>query len=182
MKKIIGGDIIRQKAILRQATQQQSLTTIDTIKKISRGGKIIWNGKEKIMNDHLVDACDSKGEWYESYIVSNTNSVRVHYMGWSEEWDEDIPIEDINNRLRTLNSKTKNWRTILSMNDYIEIKCIKKGIQGWTRGYIVELSVPESWVDVSRLSNGPVERFDLFGDDICPNGMHIPIYQRLKVW
>ena len=40
-----------------------------------------------------VDASDHLGRWYEAVIVTKgEGSVRVHFEGLSDKWDEDIPI------------------------------------------------------------------------------------------
>ena len=48
-----------------------------------------------------TDARDSKGSWYQAFIVTRTDScVHVHFTGWEKDYDEKIPLEDVSARLR----------------------------------------------------------------------------------
>jgi DNA-binding beta-propeller fold protein YncE len=143
----------------------------------SRGGRNIWRASETLKVGDLVDAIDKENIWYESYVVSITPAyVRVHFMGWGSKWDDDIPEKDIHKRIAPLNSKTKNWRGELFEGGLIEIKCNEDMVnQKWMWGRIVLLSMEEGWVEISYSfanETSIIKRADLFGETICPVGMH----------
>jgi hypothetical protein len=53
-----------------------------------------------------LDARDSDGNWYESYIVgSREQTVQIHYIGWPNTWDDWIERDSA--RLQPLRSYTK---------------------------------------------------------------------------
>lgn len=97
-------------------------------------------------------------------------------MGWGSKWDDIITPTELTARLAPLNTKTKNWRADLFSGGLIEIKCNDDPVnQKWMWGKITALNTEEAWVEVSYLfSNEPsvVKRAWLFGETICPVGMH----------
>lgn len=75
-----------------------------------------------------------------------------------------------------LNSRTKDWRADLFEGGLIEVKCNDDTLnQKWMWGRIVALNVEEEWLDVAyqfSLEPTVVKRADLYGEIICPVGMH----------
>ena len=40
----------------------------------------------------MIDALDGSEKWSEGKIVNcDENSVRIHFLYWSEKWDETLP-------------------------------------------------------------------------------------------
>lgn len=146
--------------------------------KRSRGGRNIWRPTEPLALGDLVDAQDKEKCWFESIVqeILEDGSIRVHFMGWGSKWDDTITGAELTERLAPLNTKTKNWRADLFQGGLIEIKCNDDPVnQKWMWGRITALNVEEAWVEVSYLfSNEPtvVKRAWLFGETICPVGMH----------
>ncbi len=143
----------------------------------NRGGRNVWKIDEPFKVGDLIDAMDKEKSWFESYIVSIGNGfVRVHFMGWGSKWDDDIPESEITVRIAVLNTKSKNWRSELFEGGLIEIKCNEDMVnQKWMWGKISALNVAEAWVEVSySFSHEPivVKRAELYGETICPIGMH----------
>ena len=143
----------------------------------NRGGRNVWKIDEPFKVGDLIDAMDKEKSWFESYIVSIGNGVvRVHFMGWGSKWDDDIPESEITVRIAALNTKSKNWRSELFEGGLIEIKCNEDMVnQKWMWGKISALNVAEAWVEVSySFSHEPivVKRAELYGETICPIGMH----------
>jgi DNA-binding beta-propeller fold protein YncE len=144
----------------------------------SRGGRNIWRTTEPLAAGDLVDAQDKEKCWFESIVqeILPDGSVRVHFMGWGSKWDDTLTRAEVATRLAPLNSKTKNWRADLFTGGLIEIKCNDDPVnQKWMWGKITALNVEEAWVEVSYLfSNEPsvVKRAWLWGETICPVGMH----------
>jgi hypothetical protein len=144
----------------------------------SRGGRNIWRPTEPLAVGDLVDAQDREKCWFESIVleISADGSVKVHFMGWGSKWDDVIGASELLTRLAPLNSKTKNWRADLFTGGLIEIKCNDDLVnQKWMWGRVTALNVEEAWVEVSYLfSNEPpvIKRAWLFGETICPVGMH----------
>lgn len=146
--------------------------------KRSRGGRNIWRPTEPLAPGDLVDAQDKEKCWFESIVqeIQEDGSIKVHFMGWGSKWDDTITSAELTERLAPLNTKTKNWRADLFQGGLIEIKCNDDPVnQKWMWGRITALNVEEAWVEVSYLfSNEPtvVKRAWLFGETICPVGMH----------
>jgi hypothetical protein len=144
----------------------------------SRGGRNIWRPNEPLAPGDLVDAQDKEKCWFESIIldIAADGSVKVHFMGWGSKWDDVFTAAELSSRLAPLNTKTKNWRADLFTGGLIEIKCNDDPVnQKWMWGKITALNVEEAWVEVSYLfSNEPtvVKRAWLWGETICPVGMH----------
>ncbi|KAJ1430624.1 hypothetical protein B484DRAFT_49966, partial [Ochromonadaceae sp. CCMP2298] len=144
----------------------------------TRGGRNIWRPEEALAAGDLVDAMDKEKCWFESIVqeITADGGVRVHFMGWGSKWDDVIPGPELVPRLAPLNSKTKNWRSDLFQGGLIEIKCNDDLVnQKWMWGRITALDTEEAWVEVSySFSNEPtvVKRAWLFGETICPVGMH----------
>eukprot|EP01038_Epipyxis_sp_PR26KG_P004848 gene4848-6795_t len=146
--------------------------------KRSRGGRNIWRLDEPLAVGDLADCMDKEKCWFESVIqeIATDGSIKVHFMGWGSKWDDIITAAEISTRLAPLNTKTKNWRADLFEGGLIEIKCNDDLInQKWMWGKIVTLNTAEAWVEVSySFSNEPtvIKRAWLFGETICPVGMH----------
>jgi hypothetical protein len=144
----------------------------------SRGGRNIWRPHESLAPGDLVDAQDKEKCWFESIVqdITPEGGVKVHFMGWGSKWDDVLNPAELPARLAPLNTKTKNWRADLFTGGLIEIKCNDDPVnQKWMWGKITALNVEEAWVEVSYLfSNEPsvVKRAWLFGETICPVGMH----------
>jgi sugar lactone lactonase YvrE len=165
-----------------QSTQKSLETTnssdVTKSNRRKRGGANIWREGESMCVGDLVDAMDKEKCWFESIIteVRPGMNVKVHFMGWGSKWDDIIPIEELDTRCATLNSQTKDWRSDLFEGGLIEIKCNEDTVhQKWMWGKIIALNIQEEWVDVSyNFSNEPVilKRAKLFGENICPVGMH----------
>ena len=144
----------------------------------TRGGRNIWRPSEPLAPGDLVDAQDKERCWFESIVqeITADGNVKVHFMGWGSKWDDIITPAELTARLAPLNTKTKNWRADLFSGGLIEIKCNDDPVnQKWMWGKITALNTEEAWVEVSYLfSNEPsvVKRAWLFGETICPVGMH----------
>ena len=146
----------------------------------SRGGRNIWKPEKSdpLKPGDLVDAMDKEKSWFESIVqdVNPDDSVLVHFSGWGSKWDDCIPATDLAHRLAPLNSQTKNWRADLYEGGLIEIKCNDDLVnQKWMWGKVTKLNKQEAWVEVSySFSNEPtvVKRAWLYGETICPVGMH----------
>lgn len=144
----------------------------------TRGGRNIWRAHEALAPGDLVDAQDKEKCWFESIVldISPEGHVKVHFMGWGSKWDDIITAAELPTRLAPLNTKTKNWRADLFTGGLIEIKCNDDPVnQKWMWGRVTALNVEEAWVEVSYLfSNEPsvVKRAWLYGETICPVGMH----------
>lgn len=155
-----------------------NVVSSSSLPRTSRGGRNIWRPDEPLAVGDLVDAMDKEKSWFESIIqeVYPDNSIKVHFMGWGAKWDDVITNTEISSRLAPLNSKTKNWREDLFEGGLIEIKCNDDLVnQKWMWGKITKLNREEAWVEVSySFSNEPlvVKRAWLFGETICPVGMH----------
>lgn len=69
-----------------------------------------------------VDAMDLEGVWREAMImhVFPGDVYEVHYIGWSNKWNEIIVGKS--NRIVPAFSILKNWRLCLKVNDSVEIK------------------------------------------------------------
>jgi hypothetical protein len=154
------------------------VTALPSTMRRSRGGRNIWRPTEPLAAGDLVDAQDKEKCWFESIVqeILSDGSVRVHFMGWGSKWDDTLTRAEVATRLAPLNSKTKNWRADLFTGGLIEIKCNDDPVnQKWMWGKITALNVEEAWVEVSYLfSNEPsvVKRAWLWGETICPVGMH----------
>ena len=127
----------------------------------------------------LIDCMDKANMWYESYITQVSDfdgSIKVHFMGWGQKWDDVVTKSQISTRISPLNSKSKNWRAELFNGGLIEIKCNEDVInQKWMWGRIVALDEVCECVDVSysfENENPIIKRADLYGETICPIGMH----------
>jgi len=144
----------------------------------SRGGRNIWRPDEPLSVGDLVDCMDKEKCWFESIVqeTMSDGSIKVHFMGWGSKWDDIVTISELSSRIAPLNSKTKNWRADLFEGGLIEIKCNDDLVnQKWMWGKVTSLNVDEAWVEVSySFSNEPtlVKRAWLFGETICPVGMH----------
>jgi hypothetical protein len=144
----------------------------------SRGGRNIWRPDEPLSVGDLVDCMDKEKCWFESIIqeLMSDGSIKVHFMGWGSKWDDIVTTLEVPIRIAPLNSKTKNWRADLFEGGLIEIKCNDDLVnQKWMWGKVTSLNVDEAWVEVSySFSNEPtlVKRAWLFGETICPVGMH----------
>jgi DNA-binding beta-propeller fold protein YncE len=144
----------------------------------SRGGRNIWRPDEPLSVGDLVDCMDKEKCWFESIVqeMMSDGSIKVHFMGWGSKWDDIVTTLEVPIRIAPLNSKTKNWRADLFEGGLIEIKCNDDLInQKWMWGKVTSLNVDEAWVEVSySFSNEPtlVKRAWLFGETICPVGMH----------
>lgn len=142
-----------------------------------RGGRNIWNPDCSLAMGDLVDAMDKEKVWFESIVqeVSSTG-VKVHFMGWGAKWDDIIPLSELPQRISPLNSRTVNWRKDVYEGGLIEIKCNDDLVnQKWMWGKVTSLNVDDSWVEVSySFANEPavIKRAWLFGETICPIGMH----------
>lgn len=144
-----------------------------------RGGRNIWRETETLSVGDLIDAMDREKCWFESIVQEISmvdGSITVHFMGWGSKWDDCIPHAELSVRIAPLNTRTKNWRADLYEGGLIEIKCNDDLVnQKWMWGIITSLNIEESWVEVSySFSNEPrvVKRAWLFGETICPAGMH----------
>lgn len=143
-----------------------------------RGGRNIWDPTCPFAIGDLVDCMDKEKIWFESIIVDllPDGSVKVHFMGWGSKWDDVINKVELDVRIAPLNSKTTNWRAELFEGGLIEIKCNDDLVnQKWMWGRIRKLNLDESWVEVIySFSNEPlvVKRAWLYGETICPVGMH----------
>jgi hypothetical protein len=69
-----------------------------------------------------VDAMDLEGVWREASIkhVFHDDVYEVHYIGWSNKWNEIISGES--NRILPAFTVLKDWRLFLKINDPVEIK------------------------------------------------------------
>lgn len=144
----------------------------------TRGGRQIWNGVDAIAVGDLLDCMDKEKSWFESMVIDllPDGSVRVHFLGWGVKWDDNVLPTEIPTRIGPLNSHTKNWRSDLHEGGLIEIKCNDDIVnQKWMWGRISKLNIEENWVEVAySFSNEPivVKKAWLFGETICPVGMH----------
>lgn len=68
----------------------------------------------------LVEASDYRGVWYQSKIVGvKDGKYRVHFFGWSENFDETVPPERIRDSDAFVNT----------------VEVSRKGV--WEKGYLV---------------------------------------------
>lgn len=143
-----------------------------------RGGRNIWNGTDPIAVGDLVDCMDKEKSWFESLVIEvmSDGSLRIHFLGWGSKWDDAITLPEIATRIAPLNTHTRNWRSDLFEGGLIEIKCNDDIVnQKWMWGRITQLNIEESWLEVAySFSNEPlvVKKAWLFGETICPVGMH----------
>lgn len=143
-----------------------------------RGGRRIWDPSEPLSPGDLIDCMDKEKSWFESVVVdvAADGSIRVHFLGWAAKWDDTISEAERPIRLAPLNTHTRNWRGDLFEGGLIEVKCNDDVVnQKWMWGRITKLNVEESWVEIAySFSSEPVvvKKAWLYGETICPVGMH----------
>eukprot|EP01033_Poteriospumella_lacustris_P013517 gene13517-9671_t len=143
-----------------------------------RGGRRIWDPSEPLAPGDLIDCMDKEKSWFESIVVdvAADGSIRVHFLGWAAKWDDTITEAERPIRLAPLNTHTRNWRGDLFEGGLIEVKCNDDVVnQKWMWGRITKLNVEESWVEIAySFSSEPVvvKKAWLYGETICPVGMH----------
>jgi DNA-binding beta-propeller fold protein YncE len=143
-----------------------------------RGGRRIWDPSEPLTPGDLIDCMDKEKSWFESIVVdvAADGSIRVHFLGWAAKWDDTITEAERPIRLAPLNTHTRNWRGDLFEGGLIEVKCNDDVVnQKWMWGRITKLNVEESWVEIAySFSSEPVvvKKAWLYGETICPVGMH----------
>jgi len=171
-------DVLQKAEVYFNINSMAEASLPETPVRTSRGMRNIWRKDEPISVGDLVDAMDKEKFWYESIVTELRPgmNVKVHFMGWGSRWDDVIDLKEIDSRIAPLNTKTANWRADLFEGGLIEIKCNEDTFnQKWMWGRILALNIDEAWVDVSySFSNEPtmVKRVDLYGENICPVGMH----------
>ena len=76
--------------------------------------------RSKLVVGDMVDAQDSDKLWFESKIVvaDDPDTVKVHFMGWSERWDDTM--KRTSTRLQPFHSQVTPWRD-LEKEDTVEI-------------------------------------------------------------
>jgi hypothetical protein len=72
----------------------------------------------------LVDARDKEDAWFESVVLPRAKgqppgTLRVHFLGWSSSFDEDIPRAS--DRLQPLHTHSPKWRYGLRPGDRVEV-------------------------------------------------------------
>jgi hypothetical protein len=144
----------------------------------TRGGRNVWDGLVPLQVGDLIDCMDKEKIWFESIVVEvlAEGAVKIHFIGWGSKWDDVVNLNEIPVRVAILNSKTADWRAELFEGGLIEIKCNDDLVnQKWMWGRVRTLNTEESWVEVVySFSNEPmvVKKAWLYGETICPVGMH----------
>jgi hypothetical protein len=83
--------------------------------------------KYKLRTNDQIDCYDSEVHiWREAYVMQNCSldyrprTVIIHFVGWDKKWDIILPIGS--SRISQKYTKTKPWRELLKIGDYIEYK------------------------------------------------------------
>jgi hypothetical protein len=51
-----------------------------------------------------IDARDHLGKWYQAFVIETADDgIAVHFSGWSQIWDEFVPVSQIAARVRARN-------------------------------------------------------------------------------
>ena len=140
----------------------------------SKEDLICW--RETLHVGDRIDAADASGDFFEALVreidVGN-KLIKVHFLGWSDGWDEEMPLKS--ERIQPRYSKVEGWRHNMEVGDVVEIR---RDLQQGVRWFV-------AWVlDVKRDADGNVleaqcqnteivDWFKLDGDHICAPTTHI---------
>lgn len=82
----------------------------------------------------FIDAADNDCKWFEAVVREiNSDTIKVHYMGWSSRWDGHILRRRKDNNTSEacrklpgppapLWSQTSSWREQITINDEVEVR------------------------------------------------------------
>jgi len=130
------------------------------------------------------DSSDSKKHVAKSPQLENDDAdhpedeIQVHYMGWGAKYDEWI--SRYSERVKPLHEETGNWRTMLRLDDVIEVLCVhQEGDEvkrRWFRGLVMKIDKKKQKLLVIYDKRGVHDQrwIDLFGEEICKAGTHVP--------
>lgn len=153
-----------------------------------------WERKTKYKVGDALDAQDVTGQWFEA-IVTDTDPLQVHYLGWSSKWDAvldgtRLPLP------APLWSLTDRWRQNLKVDQVVEIRDSKSKAARprWYRGVVQELGTghkiegaelemyqgkPLCLLERSKQVLVHVEEEDasrwvsVYGEEVCKLGTHL---------
>jgi len=129
----------------------------------------------------FVDARDSTGKWYESFVREVTpDGVKVHFIGWSSRWDLTLPLDHSKGPNATkfleppqpLWTQTTNWRTRVDIGSTVEVREASSSIRKpkWLFGKIIAFGEDDS---LSYPIHGGAD-LELFESDAPQNAPNPP--------
>jgi hypothetical protein len=109
--------------------------------------RMLWT--QTLRPGDMLDAMDDYKKWFESRVVavesqssSGNLRVRVHFMGWGDNWDIWINAVKDRHRLQPLHSMVADWRSDVLTQSQIEVKALfdaNKPEEEWKCGKILML-------------------------------------------
>eukprot|EP00940_MAST-03C_sp_MAST-3C-sp2_P002819 g2819.t1 len=134
----------------------------------------LWGGKESehILPGHRVSVRDEGGIWREAVVLrGDAKTVGVHYCGWSSQFDENIEVSSVKERIRALNS---DWRSKIAENSRVEVLMDVSNQRRFWHAGIVSAVAGES-VRV-RYANTKVFRWiERYSDELCSMNTHVKL-------
>ncbi|CAM9505947.1 unnamed protein product, partial [Ectocarpus sp. 12 AP-2014] len=90
----------------------------------------------------LIDARDSDKNWFESRVTEvdvdgDPEQVKVHFLGWSEKWDE--VLKRSSEALQKLHTFTTPWRQDLQVNSKCEVSSCRNEVKKWYEATVGEV-------------------------------------------
>mmetsp|Transcript_30230 Transcript_30230/g.39855 ORF Transcript_30230/g.39855 Transcript_30230/m.39855 type:complete len:367 (-) Transcript_30230:210-1310(-) len=121
--------------------------------------------------DARLEGCD----WFESIVLNKANGkVRVHFKGWSSQWDQTLSLEP--DKVQPAYSRTKDWRNTLRVGDLVELKTSADDEGDWIEAEVKSVREGcEKMVFTKAIFTNYSQWLDSQSESICLMGTHIPI-------
>lgn len=73
----------------------------------------------------IIDCKDRRGKWYPSKVIGrNKNKITIHFRGWSDDFDEEIDINDSCDKISKYKSKKEIYGLHIYTIQYFYIKLV----------------------------------------------------------